>query len=101
MCPAQLNLFSQYQFPLLTNVSGDDFEDAENEIKCWKEIIGISAADELVAQQQSNEILDDEDTDDESEESGNKEDAERSILSTADNDENAYDLGSPKKSGSL
>jgi len=49
----------------------------------------------------ANEILDDEDTDDESEESGNKEDAERSILSTADNDENAYDLGSPKKSGSL
>ncbi|CEP13490.1 hypothetical protein [Parasitella parasitica] len=70
----------------------NDFEDAESEIKYWKEEIGINTNDEPAAQQQSNEILNNEDTDKESEEYENEEDAERNPMPALENDDNAYDL---------
>ncbi|CEP15931.1 hypothetical protein [Parasitella parasitica] len=76
----------------------NDFEDAESEIKYWKEVIGISAIDGF-AVRQPNEILNNEDTDNESEESENEEDAERNPMTTVDKDDNAYDVGSPKNLG--
>lgn len=47
----------------------------------------------------ANEILNNEDTDNESEESENEEDAERNPMATVDNDDNEYDVGSPKNLG--